>query len=363
MLEWFQGLDQRLQAGFLAGSFTIIGILLKDWFLAWRRERRSAHQSTVSVYRRYADPLTSAATSLLWRLDEILNKGRNSYLQPTDEPTPYERYKQVSTLYRLANLIGWLRAYRRELTFLPEIEPGKLNAIQKAIENFESALADGSHVELRRLDSLLRLWLPEGPELAEEQKAEAAIALDISLKQFLHQTEVHLATDLSSEAQYQLCQEIAELLAAKLNINPISEAILNETKARAIQSLSVRESWLYRDVQAGIGDLMIRDFSSTTRRFEVIGYRDFEALVYQGSHEEKRWIQRLENTIDNLNVSGADHFDARVELLKNTLRATAGLVLALDNAEHRSNLVSEEARKLAGNCNNSNGSVNHEATP
>jgi hypothetical protein len=61
---------------------------------------------------------------------------------------------------------------------------------------------------------------------------------------------------------------------------------------------------------------MLRESPSHARRFDVIGYRKFEAMICEGSDEERRWLRRLANTIDSLDISGADRFDARVELLR-----------------------------------------------
>ena len=157
MFNWFSALDARLQTGIIAAAVTLIGILLKDLAINTLQERRRTRQSVLSVYRSYADPLTSAATHLLWRLNEIFYK-ESYYLKPEGEPTEFERYKQISTLYRLASLLGWIQAYRRELAFLPEAAPGKLRPLRDAITEFQMALADGSHVELQRLESLSALW-------------------------------------------------------------------------------------------------------------------------------------------------------------------------------------------------------------
>jgi hypothetical protein len=292
------------------------------------------------VYRSYADPLTSAATHLLWRLNEIFYK-ESYYLKPEGEPTEFERYKQISTLYRLASLSGWIQAYRRELAFLPEAAPGKLRPLRDAITEFQMALADGSHVELQRLESLSALWeLTLPPD--KQVKARVANALEKVLKRLLHSAGVGIAKDLSETTQHALCLKARDILASELRSAPISDAVLEETKARAIQSLSIWESWLYRDFQAGIGDLMIQESPSKVRRFDVVGYRSFEAMMYKGSAEERRWLQRLTNTIENLDISSADRFDARVEFLRNTLRATAQLVQVLAAIEKRRKSISSK---------------------
>lgn len=138
MFNWLSALDARLQTGIIAAAVTLIGILLKDLVINRLQERRHTRQSVLSVYRSYADPLTSAATHLLWRLNEIFYK-ESYYLKPEGEPTEFERYKQISTLYRMASLLGWIQAYRRELAFLPEAAPGKLRPLREAITDFEEA--------------------------------------------------------------------------------------------------------------------------------------------------------------------------------------------------------------------------------
>ena len=41
----------------------------------------------------------------------------------------------------------------------------------------------------------------------------------------------------------------------------------------------MRQAWIYRDWQQAIGDVMIRDIKGPVRRFDIIGYGEFEALL------------------------------------------------------------------------------------
>ncbi|MHC4518695.1 MAG: hypothetical protein ACYTAS_08920, partial [Planctomycetota bacterium] len=111
--------------------------------------------------------------------------------------------------------------------------------------------------------------------------------------------------------------------------------------------ISIRESWLYRDWQAGIGDLMIAKTSSGQRNFEVVGYKDFESMVLAGKKEEERWLARLKGTLDDLDVSGADEFDARVNQLRTTMIANAKLIRALAQVKTRQHLVSDKTLRIA----------------
>jgi hypothetical protein len=117
--------------------------------------------------------------------------------------------------------------------FPPETEPGTLHTIQEAITKFESALADGSDVELQRLESLSALWELKLPENKEE-KARVANAMERVLKRSIHTAGVGLATHFESHVQQDLCRKASELLANELKTTPISDAILEETRARAI---------------------------------------------------------------------------------------------------------------------------------
>lgn len=120
MFDWFRALDPRLQTGIVAAVATLVGILLKDFVIRLWEERRHTRESVLSIYRSYADPLTSAATHLLWRLDEIFYK-ESYYLKPEGAPTEFERYKQISTLYRLASLLGWIQHIEENWRSYPKL--------------------------------------------------------------------------------------------------------------------------------------------------------------------------------------------------------------------------------------------------
>ena len=62
--------------------------------------------------------LAADAVNLLWRLDEILFKQRGQYLSENAPPTPFNQYKLISTCYRIAAILGWIRAIRLEQSYL-----------------------------------------------------------------------------------------------------------------------------------------------------------------------------------------------------------------------------------------------------
>ena len=52
-----------------------------------------------------------------------------------------------------------------------------------------------------------------------------------------------------------------------------------------------------------------------------------------GSDEDKLWIARVEEIVDGLDTTVPDQFDVRIEQLRNTIAATAALVLSLAEGE------------------------------
>ena len=164
-------------------------------------------------------------------------------------------------------------------------------------------------------------------------RARIEIGLDHELKEFLHESAVRLATELPEEKQLVLCSRLSRVIADTLSVTGPSEAIVRETHARAIQSIALREAWLYRDWQIGIGDLMIMNAPSGGRQFEVVGYREFENLYKGGDEEQKRWISRVEAIFNDLDTTANDRYDVRLEQLRNTIQATADLLLSLAEAE------------------------------
>lgn len=322
-------------AAMIGAVVALIVVLLRDLFVRYVFEQRSEKKTAIEIFRRYADPLSTSATSLLWRLNEILNQpGRGAFLRKDVAPTKFVSYKRLSTIYRVAALLGWIQAFRRELSFLRSKDDSRLRKIKESLRSLERALADGSHVEKRRIDSLLDLWKHTFEPIEDEvMRARVEIGLDHELKEFLHQSNVQLATELPGDQQVVLCSRLAGVIANTLGVTVPSDAIVRETHARAIQSIALREAWLYRDWQAGIGDLMIISAPIGGRQFEVIGYREFENLYREGDDEQKRWISRVEAIVDDLDTTANDRYDVRLEQLRNTIQATADLLLSLAEAE------------------------------
>lgn len=345
-------MDIEIQAAFIGAASALVTILIKDVGLHFWKEARSDEKTAKAVYRNYSDPLLFAAVNLFWRLNETLtDTGRGAYLKTSGAESYFDKYKFESTLFRLAVLVGWVSAYRREVTFLSLRRGQELGQLNSALSSLEAALADGAHVETQRVKSASELWnIP----LPTEDKDLSRIA--VKVEQIIKSVgptsngDQDLIINLEETAQIELCQNIANYLCEQASINKLPAEIISETRARAVRSLSIREAWLYRDFQSGIGDMMILEVDDASRRFDVLGFKEFEALLHSNEEETKRWISRLVQVFDRLDISGADRFDARVQMLERTFLATIDLLVALteiDDARstYASNTV-QEAKKL-----------------
>jgi hypothetical protein len=110
-MSWFRDLDPKLQVAVVAGAVTIaaglitaVSTAVNTWLKSWLDARVQSKADRVlrrETYRRYADPLTSAAESLFWRLYEIYDSDRGDYLHHGRGLTRYEKHKASSTRYRM----------------------------------------------------------------------------------------------------------------------------------------------------------------------------------------------------------------------------------------------------------------------
>ena len=357
VMAWFSGLDVKLQVALIGVASALLTIILKDVGLHFWKEARADRKTAIEIYRNYSDPLLSASESLFWRLREtLIDAGRGSYLKTSGSASYFDNYKFKSTLYRLAVLVGWVRAYRRELTFLSLAGDQYLKPLTEALSRFEAALADGAHVEVQRVKSVAALW--EIP-LPQDGKDLSKIAVEVEriIKSAGSEKDgiQALLVNLEDAEQVNICQKISDYLSSEARINQIPREIVSETRARAVRSLSIREAWLYRDFQSGIGDMMICEISGANRRFDVLGFKAFEELLHRDDDETKRWMQRLVRVFDGLDISGADKFDARVVMLEHTFLATIDILIALTEIDKGRTAFAEgtlrEARRVRRDTN------------
>ena len=139
------------------------------------------------------------------------------------------------------------------------------------------------------------------------------------------------ATDLShlsEDIQWRLVSECARAVAEHTN-TVVNEGLLANHLSAAIAYLGIREAYIYRDWQEGIGDLMIRPARVGERHFEVVGYREFESICRDDGNAD--WISRLSRLFENLDFSRVDHWDARQQQLRALKEACTALTTEPDS--------------------------------
>ncbi len=340
---------------FITACVTLVGIILKDLVFKFIEEHRATSRAEATVYDRYSKPLAAASSSLLTRLDEIvLQRHRPVYLKSVGIPvgngagSGFRAYKKLSTLYRLASLIGWVRACRREFSYV-RVAPKNENAlIYDAIAELESALADGNWIERERVLRLVDLWkLCVPSDIVPAKLEELGILVDNAIWDVLESAQVQEFNELEEDRQEIACRTVAQVLTSYLQTSSVDDAIMRVTWPDAFRIISIREAWLYRDRQDAIGDMMLRRIENEDRKFEVLGYSDFEWLYKLGDDAQKERIHQLAEIFDALDLSIEDRFDARPRQLRRLSLATARLVKALNTAQGSQSIVSNRVLGIA----------------
>ena len=299
------------------------------------RENKAREESWLNMIRRYADPLKLAARNLAVRLSEFHSRECRRYFANDAPDNEFYEYKRLSTIYRLAALLGWIRAFRRERSYLDPRVPDTM----KSIEAIECVLADGQEVEVARLDSLLKLWKVE-PESIDGSRANLAAALDTAMQKYLADHGVTSAGELVRQAEDGLVSACARAISASCKKQDYM-AMVERTTVDAVGILATTEAYIYRDWQAAIGDLMIRETQKGERRFEIIGYGEFEAMCEdQDRRDAQRWIERLRSLFVD-SGSAAGEFDAREVQLQELEKACDALA---DYLERRYSAAQECGR-------------------
>jgi hypothetical protein len=319
-------MDPAVQAALIAAAVTVAGFLLRDLIFKRLESRREAKHSARRVYRSYSDPLTAAAVSLYWRLDEIVGGTRTSdYL--VEANTDYERYKFLSTCYRLAAFIGWAHAFGWELHSLPAGRGRRMPRLSTALEGIGSALADGPHVERQRIDVLIELWSLDVPP---GEIVLFGARVDTIFNRLVERRGVELPSELGHAHQVELVDGVADAAQQYRGDKQIPVELRMRTVDSFVARTSVREFWLYRDWQAGIGDFMIeRSTISATRAYDVIGFAAFEARAACADPESVRWLTRIERLLRGLDIRGAPLADARISQFHRLHEAVASLLMVL----------------------------------
>jgi hypothetical protein len=355
--QWITGPEIGTAA--ITALFTLAAILFKDYLLKRIDEVRSDRKSEAAIYRLYSNPLVTSTVSLLHRLNEILFvEHRPVYLTKEHQVgskqglgRSYVSYKKFSTIYRLAAVLGWIRACRREFSYLRIADPESTQLVDDAIVSFEKALADGGWVEQERVHRLYELWqLDNSKPLVETEDIEhLGTKVNNVFWEILEATNMEKkdSSSLEREIKIRLCRMTADCITSYLKTNPITDAALDRTWEEALNIITMREAWIYRDWQSAIGDVMTRRSQADERHFEVIGYGEFELFLTNGTEAEKLAIERLLSIVDGLDLSIEDRFDCRPRQLRSVAKSTAEIILAIHRTQGKRSIVPQYSVDLA----------------
>lgn len=311
-----------------AGSALLV-MLLKDGVLEWVKIRRAHKLSDAEIFQRYLGPLADACTKLMWRSKEIFVDDRNAFLKLATLPANFNAYKRLSTLYRIASLIGWIRGMDLELSSLAAHNPGYAPPIAKQIAAFRSALADGPDVEQDRLKQLCELWAVDTAGIPDAKLGRVGVRVEIRLHALAAEQHTDVNGMLAADRGQQrwLVDQLARFVAEELGVKRADPSLVDRTAEQAIESLAYREALIYREWQDAIGDAMIDRDRDSPRKFRIIGFAAFAELIAKA---EPPWFQVFATSLDDIDFEHPDRRDFRAHQLRKIANAVATMLTAIN---------------------------------
>ncbi|WP_145206672.1 hypothetical protein [Sphingobium sp. B2] len=311
-----------------AGSALTV-MLIKDGLLEWAKSRRAEKLSDAEIFQRYLGPLADACARLMWRNKEIFLDDRNAFLKLSTLPANFNAYKRLSTLYRIASLIGWIRGMDLELSALAAHNPGYVPPIATQIAVFRSALADGPDVERDRLVQLCQIWSIDITQIPEETLAKVAIRVEVKLHALIAHQNSDLKTMLAKKncGQEWVVIELAKFVSKELGMKRVAQDAASRSTDKVMESLAYREALIYREWQDAIGDAMIDRDRDSPRKFRIIGFAAFSDLIAKSEH---LWFQVFATSLDDIDFEQPDRRDFRAHQLRKIANAVAAMVTAID---------------------------------
>jgi hypothetical protein len=302
-------------------------------------------------FERYSQPLASSCADLFYRLREILLESQRADFLTSHQENPFNRYKYISTLYRLSAVIAWIRCYKKEQANLAFRNHPKLRKLETEIRNFSKTLADGHEIESRMIQTALNTIAPDCRTSNKQLNAHAYefrsmcqnFLLDNSLKKF---------SELRPERKEVLFAKCEDFFKEKLE-GFKSPARRNDNDPEILcENISIRAHWIYRDHQNAIGDTLSECIENGRRRYEVKGFSWFEdqfesftkqrsdECVYMYSHQFA-WLDRVNSVFEDLSVHGGTSNDVRGEMLWRLFRNLCNIIKEL-HEEDRSGSIKQE---------------------
>lgn len=308
--------EQAIIISSIISAIIALSVVFINRYFEKRRKLKKKHDTI----KRYANPIIFASEQLAWRLKEIL-EFNGAYLLPNAPHNGFFKYKFDSTVYRLCSLLGWIQAAKKEQSYLEGLKVQHHKEIQNSIINFQRVLADGSHVEISILNDLIHLFNLKSVNLSENDRAMIGVELENIVFKYIPDNIKRNTILLEKDMQVKLVKEVLDHICQKTGQTKIIESIIEERISTAINEISREFCWIYRDWQSAIGDEMIKEIEGANRRFDVIGFADFQSV-----HEKNEWLQKVDGLFASLDVSVDDRFDTRVQQLKHVFGSVIQLI-------------------------------------
>ena len=259
----------------LSAMIALSVVFINNYF-----EKRKSKKEKYNAVKRYANPIIFACEQLAWRLKEIL-EFKGAYLLPNAPMNGFFKYKFDSTVYRLNAVLGWIQAAKKEQSYIEGIKIRHHEKIQSSINEFQTKLADGSHVEVSILGDLGKLFNLNLNDLKDNKRALIGVELERIIFEYIPDNVKKNVGKLSNDKQIEMLQRILDFISTETRQTKIKTEIIKEKRATAINEISREFCWIYRDWQSAIGDEMISEIKGANRRFDVIGFPEFQKMQHK----------------------------------------------------------------------------------
>jgi hypothetical protein len=156
-LQWHDVLGLSVLAAVVTTLGSLAATILKEFFFARSVERWKSQQQLREVYLKLRDPLLLATIDMVHRFIEIAFETQVDFLESSllkSNPNKmsinsahdpyYQRYKLISTLYRLCAWFGWVELYRQQVAFLDSGQQKTNSDFERHIQVLRSSFADGN---------------------------------------------------------------------------------------------------------------------------------------------------------------------------------------------------------------------------
>ena len=322
----------ELATAVVTALLTIGGMYLLDRTNK-RHQAKERQRSQLDTAKVYVAPLERALISLIHRLHEIF-EDEGDFLSTKAPDNEYYRYKFRSTVYRLCAVIGWLRPANRALSGIKIENQKAYTKVNQGIEKLQASLAEGNRLAETRLNFLARLWNISFKKLRTKDFEKLSEGIEEIIWDALLDKNANFAYELDEEEQTQLLQKVVAHIKETGQLDELELDSIIKKRQQSIRAISRAESWIYRDWQSAIGDMMLIESRSDELRYEVMGFSKFEDLYIEHTNQacqDNRWLERMIRLFQDLNLTRDDAFDARAQQLRDVCSSAIALVQTFED--------------------------------